>query len=70
MHNTLNLVVAQNYVVIMPFIDGNWVTHSVGEEWIFIGYCFYRYEVELFVEVIKKNTTEILKFQWKNETQA
>jgi hypothetical protein len=57
------------YRVVQPFLDADGDLHDVGEEWIFLGAMFSRYDDELVLGVQLNGQEYRISLLWKPEAQ-
>ncbi|MGY0036578.1 DUF3601 domain-containing protein [Pedobacter sp. NJ-S-72] len=70
MGNINNLKPGTKYQVIKEFVDYDYITHHIGEIWVFEKTNFLPYEDGLTLHVIQNGWNEVYRFQWREEEQA
>ncbi len=58
------------YRVVTAFIDYDGISHPVGESWRFLAKDFLPYEDGLTLHVEREGRAELLRLQWRAETQG
>jgi len=65
-----NLKNGKRYQVIRSFVDYDYITHHIGETWIFNKTVFLPYDDGLTLHVIENGHHQTYRFQWREEEQA